>query len=140
MKHLIIDPIRCTGCNSCALTCSFVSEGFFDLSKSRIRVQKNAERAEATPKVCIQCEEAPCISACPVQALSRDRATGAIHVDDTLCTGCRACIAACPYDGVGFDEDSQLPLICNLCDGDPECVKHCQFAQAIRYATEETEE
>ena len=133
MKHLVIDPVHCTGCNSCMLTCSFAHERLYDFSKSRIRVQKNAERAECIPRVCIQCEEAPCLSACPVGALSRDSSTGAIQVDGEACTGCKICVASCPYEGIGFDEESQLPLICNLCGGDPACVKFCRFTQAIQF-------
>lgn len=133
MKRLTIDPARCSGCNSCVLTCSFVHEHLYDYSKSRIRVHKDAERAESTPKVCIQCEEAPCVSACPEGALSISPSTGAIQIDGDLCTGCRLCVTACPYEGVGFDEERKLPLICDLCGADPACVAFCQFTQAIRF-------
>jgi Fe-S-cluster-containing hydrogenase component 2 len=132
-KHLIVDPVQCTGCNACILTCSFEHEGVFSLEKTRIQVEKDGERADCTPKVCIQCEGAPCVGSCPVDALSRDKKTGGIRLDREICNGCKECVPACPYEGIGFDETDRLPLICDLCGGDPACVKFCEFPLAIRY-------
>lgn len=132
-KHLIIDAERCTGCNSCMLTCSFAHDNYFSFARSRIQVKKNAERAIFTPKVCIQCDEAPCITSCPVGALSRDETLGTIKLDEEKCIGCKACVSACPYGGIFFDEDNLMPLICDLCGGDPACVKFCRFPEAIKY-------
>ena len=132
-ERLVIEATQCTGCDSCVLTCSFVHEGFFGFEKARIWVDRDAERADFTPRVCIQCEEAPCIASCPVGALSRDEESGAIRVDGDICDGCRVCVTACPYDGIGFDDTGCVPLICDLCGGDPACVKFCQFPLAIRF-------
>jgi len=132
-KYLIIDAEKCTGCNSCVLACSFYHFDLFSFAKSRIQVKKDPGKAISKPQVCIQCEEAPCISACPTNALSKDQITGAIRLDKELCIGCRACVTACPYGGVLFDEDDSLPLICDLCDGNPACIEVCQLPQAIRY-------
>jgi len=132
-KHLVVDSLQCTGCDSCMLTCSFVHEGIFSFEKARIRVSKNGDRAACTPKVCTQCEEAPCISSCAVDALSRDEKTGAVRLNQDACNGCQDCVPACPYDGIGFDEGNRVPLICDLCEGDPACVKFCEFPLAIRY-------
>jgi len=132
-KRLVVDRRQCTGCDSCVLTCSFAHEGFFDLEKTRIWVRKNAERAECAPKVCTQCEEAPCIASCPVDALSRNDKTGEIRLDREMCNGCQGCIPACPHSGIGFDDGCRVPLICDLCGGDPACVKFCEFPLAIRF-------
>ena len=132
-KRLVIDSAECTGCDSCRLTCSFAHEGLFSLEKARIWVEKDNERARFTPRVCVQCEEAPCIANCPVGALSRDGRTGAITVDRETCDGCQTCVTACPYDGIMFDDADGVPLICDLCGGDPACVKFCQFPLAIRF-------
>ena len=132
-KRLVVESTRCTGCNSCMLTCSFVHEGLFDLEKTRIWVKKDAERADCAPNVCIQCEEAPCIASCPVNALSRDEKTGVILVDREGCNGCQECVPACPYGGIGFDGTDRVLLICDLCGGDPACVKFCEFPLAIHF-------
>lgn len=130
-KRLVVDSMRCTGCNSCMLTCSFGHEGVFSFEKARIWVDRDAERADYTPRVCIQCEEAPCIPSCPLDALSRDERTGAIGVDRETCNGCQECVPVCPYGGIEFDDTDGVPLICDLCGGDPACVKFCEFPLAI---------
>lgn len=131
--RLLVEEERCTGCTSCVLTCSFAKEGFFSFSRSRIRILRDQEFADFRPRVCVQCAEAHCISACPVGALSRDGATGAIVLDERACIGCRKCVEACPYGGVAFDEEREKPLICDLCGGEPACVEVCRFPEAIRY-------
>jgi carbon-monoxide dehydrogenase iron sulfur subunit len=132
-KRLVIDATECTGCDSCALTCSFEHERAFSLEKACIWVEKDQERASFTPRVCVQCEEAPCIVACPVGALTRDERSGATVVDRDICNGCQICVSVCPFDGIGFDDSDGLPLICDLCGGEPACVRFCEFPLAIRF-------
>ncbi len=131
--HLEIDASRCTGCNSCVLTCAFAHEEAFSLSKGRLRINADPISAEYTPRVCVQCDDAACIDSCPTGALSVNWATGAIQLDRAACIGCQACVSACPYSGIFFDEVSRKPLICDLCDGNPQCVAVCQRPQAIRF-------
>lgn len=133
MPKLIVDPEKCTGCNSCMLACSFAHEGYFSFSKSRIQIKKDEEKAVSDPRVCAQCEEVYCIEICPVGALSQDETTGVIKWDGERCTHCHLCEAACPYGGITFDGETDNLLICDLCGGDPACVKVCKLPQAIRY-------
>lgn len=133
VKTLVVEDDSCTGCNACILTCSFTHEGYYSFRKSRIYIHKNEEKADNHPKVCIQCEEAPCLDICPTDALSRNGDTGAIQLDSESCTGCKLCVSACPYGGVLFDEEDEQPLICDLCGGEPECVKTCKLPNAITY-------
>lgn len=48
------------------------------------------------PRLCMQCEDPPCVSVCPVSATYRT-ADGVILVDEQRCIGCGYCIMACPY-------------------------------------------
>ena len=132
MYRLHVEPDRCTGCESCVLTCSFAHGQQFGLHLSRIRVERDEEHADFTPQVCIQCDEHPCIAACPVGALTMNQDTGAISVALETCTGCRSCESACPYGGVHFSEGISTPFICDLCGGEPECVQVCRLPQAIQ--------
>jgi Fe-S-cluster-containing hydrogenase component 2 len=49
---------------------------------------------------------------------------GAIILDVEVCINCGVCAKICIYDAVKLDEASR-PLICDLCGGDPVCVKKC---------------
>ncbi len=48
------------------------------------------------PRLCMQCENPPCTSVCPVGATYRTP-DGVILVDARRCIGCGYCITACPY-------------------------------------------
>ena len=54
------------------------------------------------PTQCQQCENPPCVKACPTQATwSED--DGIVVVDYNWCIGCRYCMAACPYGARHFN-------------------------------------
>jgi len=78
------------------------------------------------PHFCAQCEDYPCVEACAVKALSIDSKTGAVLVDEEKCTGCGQCIDACPGRIPHMHPTENHILICDLCGGDPQCVKVCQ--------------
>ncbi len=48
------------------------------------------------PVQCHQCENPPCVKACPVEATWKEE-DGIVVVDYNWCIGCRFCLAACPY-------------------------------------------
>ena len=47
-------------------------------------------------------------------------------VDKDLCIACGNCIEACPGRVPTIHPTENYALICDLCDGDPQCVKVCQ--------------
>jgi len=128
-------PERCTGCRVCELVCSVAHEGEFRPAAARIQVLSFNETVQDLPIVCQQCSEAPCLEACPSGALTRDEGTGAIVVNWEECLGCGACVEACVVGSdsvspeqklaIRFYGDVQAPIKCDLCGGDPQCVKYC---------------
>jgi len=80
------------------------------------------------PHLCAQCNDYPCVASCPVQALSTDADTKAVLVDREKCISCGKCIKACPGQVPILHPVDNKALICDLCGGDPECVKVCKEA------------
>jgi Fe-S-cluster-containing hydrogenase component 2 len=35
------------------------------------------------------------------------------------------CVTACPFGGMGIDIVARQVIKCDLCDGDPTCVRFC---------------
>ncbi len=126
-KKLYVTPDRCTACRNCEMACSFRhTRSQINLGASRITAHVVIPEERNVPLVCLQCEEAACATACPVGALARNEATGAIEVSDSRCVACRQCVAACPFGQVRFDSDRNRPFKCDLCGGDnPSCAAFC---------------
>lgn len=125
LEALQIDPEKCTGCKQCELACSWVQVGAFQPSKSLIRVHVFDEQASYAPYACLQCDEAWCMQACPVNAIDVDAETGAKVVLDEVCVGCKLCVIACPFGTMHYDKQADVATKCDLCAGDPACAHAC---------------
>jgi carbon-monoxide dehydrogenase iron sulfur subunit len=131
-KILYIDPSKCTGCRTCEIVCSIKNEGMVNPVLSRIRMVADKYRGLRIPMVCQQCQDAICVSVCPVGALWRDNELGVVKLNEDRCIGCKVCVIACPFGGVVINPLSGRIFKCELCDGDPECVRFCDD-KAITY-------
>ena len=58
-------------------------------------------------------------------------------VSDSICVGCKVCTIACPFGTVNYNQDTGKVIKCDLCGGDPECVKACPTV-AITYVDADT--
>ncbi len=132
-KSLKIIPDKCTGCMQCELACSWVQTGTFQPSRSVIRVNIFDEEASYAPYTCVQCDEAWCMNACPVNAIAIDPATRAKVVLGEVCVGCHLCTIACPFGTVFTLPGSGKAGKCNLCGGQPACATACPTG-AIEWA------
>ena len=145
MKRILVSLARtsaCSGCRACEVACVAHHEGRFGTAMAGIHVVKVEPLGIDQPHVCRQCgttaTQAPCVAACPVGALSVDAHTGAVWVDvdpasPSACIGCASCVDACPFGMAALHPETGTAIICDLCGGDPACVKRCA-TEAIVYA------
>jgi Fe-S-cluster-containing dehydrogenase component/formate-dependent nitrite reductase membrane component NrfD len=135
----VIDHTRCIGCHACTTACK--SENVVPLSVTRTYVKHvdvgvfpQVRRAHQVTR-CNQCAHAPCVTACPTTAMFK-RADGIVDFDKSICIGCKACMAACPYDAIFINPEDHSAEKCNFCAHridvglEPACVVVCP-TQAI---------
>ena len=86
--------------------------------------------------VCRRCDSAPCIEACPKNALEKVSSerddSGVLKRANMLCTGCGTCAIACPFGTIYTDLIPFPSSVCDLCKGrlaageKPLCVQTCE--------------
>jgi Fe-S-cluster-containing hydrogenase component 2 len=136
-KTIVIDHEKCTGCRLCELVCSVKHTGASNPSRANIHVVKWEDEGFYLPLLCRHCEDAPCMAVCPKSAIERDRALERVTIDYKLCIGCKACLAACPFGVMRFDAVDRKVAKCDMCDGDPLCVRFCDM-KAVDYVEANT--
>ena len=127
-KYRFAERQNCTGCRSCEFACSLFHTGTIRPALSRIYITKYKDIVDV-PVMCWHCDDAPCIKACPTtpNSLTKDPKTNGIVLNTKTCLGakCMKCAEACPPKYIRGNADTGQPLICDLCNGDPQCVKAC---------------
>ena len=98
---MVVDTKLCVSCKACVLACKAenrVPDGFSrDWLVEEVRGVFPTLRMQNRSERCNHCGHPPCVSACPTGA-SHVGEGGTVLVTHGKCTGCKACIAACPYD------------------------------------------
>jgi Fe-S-cluster-containing dehydrogenase component len=122
-KFVAADLEKCTGCGVCELVCALKREKVYNPRLSRIKILRLYRLANMS-MACRFCENAPCVTACPLDCLVQSE-TGVILVDDDKCDCCGWCIEACPYGAVVLNPEKETVMMCDLCDGEPQCVEWC---------------
>ena len=115
----------CSGCGLCQLACSFQLLGGYNPHRALIQITHKSENLYHFPIVCSQCQNPYCANICPVKAIERNPETGALVIDHKKCIGCGLCTQYCPTGMVTIDPELKKSVKCDLCNGDPSCVKAC---------------
>ncbi|MDX1691232.1 MAG: 4Fe-4S dicluster domain-containing protein [Acidimicrobiia bacterium] len=130
---MAVDVDRCLGCEACLVACSV--ENRLPLGSHRLRIRETATGAfpdvtvEFRVEQCFHCAEAPCVGVCPTGATFKTD-DGIVLVDPDRCTGCKACVTACPY-GMRYVHPRGYVDKCTFCEHrrgtgrDPACVETC---------------
>ena len=139
---LIIDDQSCWGCKTCEVACkqeNRTADGvkLISIAEDGPNVIDGQVNFVYRVNHCRHCDDPPCAEACPEEAIGK-RSDGIVVMDDDLCTGCQACIEACPYDAIDFDPHKGIAQKCNLCHhrvdhglipacADNVCLAHCIY-------------
>ena len=133
--HIEGYPEKCSGCRTCMVVCSLSHGDQCGPKKSRIRVRQiSSDLFRTSITTCKQCETPMCLYACQTRgagALHVDEVTGARVIDQERCVGCQSCVQACPQypdSPIYYDDEAGTCFKCDLCGGDPQCLKYCPMS------------
>jgi tetrathionate reductase subunit B len=129
-KILIIDITKCNGCHNCQIACKDEHVGndwspiakpqpmtghFWTKVEDKVRGSVPKVRVSYLHVICQHCDDAPCIKACPNQAIYK-RPDGIVIIDPGKCKGNKSCIQECPYEGaIYFNEELNIAQKCTFC-------------------------
>ena len=132
---MVIDAAGCIACNACAMACKVENNLPDGIWWNHVTTMGGAHRdtpsgtypdlsMETRTVSCQHCENPACVEVCPVGATYKDEQTGIVMQDIEVCIGCRACMAACPYEGVrSYIEDEPVYAVSHAV-GDLEAPAH----------------
>ncbi|NLC63533.1 MAG: 4Fe-4S binding protein, partial [Thermoanaerobacterales bacterium] len=137
MISLKVDVSKCNKCGICQFVCSLghklweqkdISfEG--DLPKPRVWFGQG-EHDELF--ICRHCENPVCVTGCVAGAMSIDKETGRVVIDDNKCVGCGSCVMECPFGAVWMllrnsESIHYKAFKCDGCQkiGIPLCARFC---------------
>lgn len=127
-RILVVDPNKCTGCRTCEIACSAFHYEECNPRKSRVKVFKHEVAGVDVPTMCQNCGTPICRSVCPSKAIAKDKDSGKVSIDQEACIGCEFCAFACPFSATTIVEveGKRKAILCDLCGGEPKCVKYCE--------------
>lgn len=121
--NMIIDVAECTNCNLCTLSAmdEYVGNDFPGYTAPMPKhghkwiniLQKERGQVPVidiayVPTMCNHCDDAPCMKADKVGAISK-RADGIVIIDPLKAKGQKHLVDACPYGHIWWNEELQLP-------------------------------
>lgn len=112
-QNLCIDCEKCV--EACAATNDVPSYGYRTRILERFEEKAIGQKREFIPVLCNQCNNPPCVRACPTSATYKDKENGIIHVDERRCIGCKTCMLACPYNARYLKASTKTVDKCNFC-------------------------
>ncbi len=145
-KIIVVDEERCLGCKSCTIACAMAHceaqtlvEAMNAENPPQARVHIEPVGAFGMPMQCRHCEEAPCITVCPTEAIYRAEGEASpVLMDQDRCIGCKMCMFVCPFGVIELSRDGKAMIKCDMCierteaSEPPACVAACPTG-ALRF-------
>jgi formate dehydrogenase iron-sulfur subunit len=122
-KALLYDSTSCIGCKQCEQACAEHNQLPYSDTVAAEDKQSDHKYTVVLTKsdkfmrrLCMNCEDPACVSACPVAAL-RKTAAGPVIYEADRCMGCRYCMIACPFGVPKYEWDKVFPKVrkCTMC-------------------------
>jgi DMSO reductase iron-sulfur subunit len=129
------DMGTCIGCKCCVVACNEQNGNPAAINWRRVGEIEGGFFPYATQTFlsmgCNHCLEPTCLSGCPVDAYSKDPATGIVHHSAEACIGCQYCTWNCSYGVPQYNPERGVVGKCDMCHGrlslgqSPACVTAC---------------
>lgn len=131
---MVIDTVKCVGCMDCVAACKTENQVPESFDRDWIAYETTGKypalATEIRSERCNHCDNPPCVYCCPSGASHVHERGGVVLVRPEECVGCKACIAACPYDA-RFIHPKGYADKCTFCihrvekGMEPACVAVC---------------
>ncbi len=137
MKRLFIDLEKLNTCEGVSADCSY----YYRPKNSGItRLREIAQFSH----ICRKCEEAPCVEACPKDAIEK-QPDGTIKRYTMRCISCKSCSLACPFGTIPLETVPYITSQCDVCidrskKETPVCAKTCSIKDAVKFIEVEESE
>lgn len=111
---------KCTACGLCENICSLSHLGFIDKNCSAVKIKMDdLGESMHEPFVCKQCKVMKCLE----DEIKSNQALDISKEREKFIWEGSSRTENCPFNGC-FEHNGKI-YHCNLCDGDPQCVKVC---------------
>lgn len=119
----------CIGCGECQIACKDANNlpvgVFFRRVKTTEKMTEQGLVCHFVMESCRHCGNPHCLNACPHDAILKGQ-DGAVRILSASCTGCGACVRACPFERISL-----------LKTGGESCAAKCDSCLALRLAGKE---
>src|SRR3954468_18289970 len=129
------DMRKCIACKCCVVACNEQNGNPASINWRRVTEIEGGYFPNATRAFlsmgCNHCLEPTCLAGCPVDAYSKDLATGIVTHSADACIGCQYCTWNCSYGVPQYNPERGVVGKCDMCHGRlslgqaPACVSAC---------------
>jgi formate dehydrogenase iron-sulfur subunit len=126
---------KCIGCKCCVVACNEQNGNPASINWRRVSEIEGGWFPNATRSYlsmgCNHCLEPTCLAGCPVDAYTKDAATGIVSHSADACIGCQYCTWNCSYGVPQYNAERGVVGKCDMCHGRlstgaaPACVSAC---------------
>ena len=129
------DMAQCIGCKCCVVACNEQNGNPAEINWRRVGEIEGGWYPDTLRLYlsmgCNHCLEPSCLIGCPVEAYTKDPATGIVQHSADACIGCQYCTWNCSYGVPQYNPERGVVGKCDMCygrlteDREPACVNAC---------------